>query len=126
MLADERLRNDALAALETTPGFENFAAIFMPHDDRLCGVHETAEARAMQEGTGGPLRVSRFQATLFEELEAIGVVGDQAAQWRDALGALAQGGAPTRIDVPATMHAELRPYQRDGLDWLAFLAEHAA
>ena len=100
----------------------SYFALDDPRFERLRDI--IAEARAMQEGTGGPLRVSRFQATLFEELEAIGVVGDQAAQWRDALGALAQGGAPTRIDVPATMHAELRPYQRDGLDWLAFLAEH--
>jgi superfamily II DNA or RNA helicase len=32
-------------------------------------------------------------------------------------------GTPRRIPVPEGFEAELRPYQRDGLDWLGFLAE---
>lgn len=97
---------------------------FALDDPRFARLRDViAEARAMQEGTGGHLRVSRFQTALFEELEGLGVVGEQAAAWRDAVGALAGGATPTRVDVPPALHAQLRPYQRDGLDWLCFLAE---
>ena len=40
------------------------------------------EARALQEVAGGPLRISRFQAGLWEELAALGVVGRQAQAWQ--------------------------------------------
>ena len=38
------------------------------------------EARALQDRTGGPLRISRFQAGLWEELAALGVVERQAGR----------------------------------------------
>ena len=40
------------------------------------------EARAMQDQPDDGLRISRFQAGLWEELSALGVVGHQAAAWQ--------------------------------------------
>ena len=85
------------------------------------------EARALQDVAGGPLRISRFQAGLWEELAALGVVGHQAA----GLAAAGAGRCSSSTRV-ADRHAaagrrcgaELRPYQLDGFGWLAFLWEH--
>ena len=40
------------------------------------------EARALQDQPDDGLRISRFQAGLWEELAALGVVGHQAAAWQ--------------------------------------------
>ena len=88
------------------------------------------EARALQDTVGGPLRISRFQAGLWEELAALGVVGHQAQAWQQQVqglleasraGGLAGSGRP---QPPDTLRARLRPYQLDGFGWLAFLWQH--
>src|SRR5262249_38958569 len=43
-----------------------------------------AEARALQDAPGDTVRLSRFQAGLWEELERIGVVSGQAAAWQES------------------------------------------
>ena len=43
-----------------------------------------------------------------------------ATGWVETL--LDPGTAPSSVDVPDTVQAELRPYQRRGLDWLAFMS----
>jgi SNF2 family DNA or RNA helicase len=82
------------------------------------------EARALQDSPGGPLRISRYQASFWDELAALGVVGHQAAAWREQVQGLLSAGAPGRTDPPAGLRAELRPYQQDGYGWLRFLWEH--
>jgi superfamily II DNA or RNA helicase len=82
------------------------------------------EARALTDAEEGPPRISRFQVGLFDELAELGVVTRQADEWRrqvDGLRAL-QGLEPATI--PASLRAELRPYQADGFSWLTTLYAH--
>lgn len=82
------------------------------------------EARALQDAPGGPLRVSRFQAGLWQELTDVGVVERQAQAWHDQVGGLLALDRLDHLDdaeVPATLRGQLRPYQVEGLAWLAFL-----
>ncbi|MGH3195628.1 MAG: SNF2-related protein [Streptosporangiaceae bacterium] len=81
------------------------------------------EARALQD-TPGPLKISRFQAGLWEELAALGVVGRQARAWQQQVQGLLEVGELGRGQPPDTLRARLRPYQLDGFQWLAFLWEH--
>jgi superfamily II DNA or RNA helicase len=83
-----------------------------------------AEARAMQdrdEPTGERVRVSRFQAGLWEDLQRLGVVTSQASAWEEAVRALAEASDEAPLGPPAGMEAALRPYQQAGFSWLAFL-----
>jgi hypothetical protein len=82
------------------------------------------EARALQDAPPSELRISRFQAGLWEELAELGVVSNQAASWRRQVDGLLSARALPRTEPPAGLDARLRPYQLDGFGWLAFLAEH--
>jgi superfamily II DNA or RNA helicase len=81
------------------------------------------EARALSESPSAPLRISRYQAGLWAELAALGVVTEQAQAWRRQVGALLELDAVAERDPPETLAAQLRPYQRDGFGWLASLWE---
>ncbi len=86
-----------------------------------------AEARQLTDDPRGPLRISRFQGSLWDDLVALGVVSRQADRWREAveaLGAFAGDGRLARQPVPRGFTAELRPYQQDGFDWLSFLYDN--
>jgi len=82
------------------------------------------EARALQDRPGGPLRISRFQAGLWEEFAALGVAATQAEAWQRQVGGLLALGSIEPQPPPAALSARLRPYQADGFGWLAFLWEH--
>jgi superfamily II DNA or RNA helicase len=82
------------------------------------------EARALQDAPPSELKISRFQAGLWEELAELGVVSGQAASWRRQVEGLLSAGTLQRTEPPAALNALLRPYQLDGFAWLAFLAEH--
>lgn len=82
------------------------------------------EARSLQDTPDDGLRISRYQAGLWDELAALGVVDQQAAAWRRQVGGLLELGAVAGAEPPATLDATLRPYQREGYDWLRFLWEH--
>ncbi len=82
------------------------------------------EARALQDSPGGPLRISRFQAGLWDELAQLGVVGHQAAAWQEQVQGLLALGEVGQAQPPAAVQALLRPYQLSGFQWLAFLWEH--
>ncbi len=79
------------------------------------------EARALSDAPSAPLRISRYQAGLWAELAALGVVTEQAQAWRDQIGALLDLDAVTEHDPPPSLLADLRPYQREGFAWLASL-----
>jgi superfamily II DNA or RNA helicase len=81
------------------------------------------EARALQDSPGGALRISRFQAGLWDELAELGVVSHQAQAWRRQVQGLLSIGTIDRGQPPPTLRARLRPYQLDGFGWLAFLWE---
>ena len=82
------------------------------------------EARALQETQDGPLRISRFQAGLWDEFAALGVTAAQAQAWQRQVGGLLALGSIEPVPPPAALSARLRPYQADGYSWLAFLWEH--
>ncbi|HEV7976202.1 DEAD/DEAH box helicase [Amycolatopsis sp.] len=79
------------------------------------------EARALQDAPGDRLKISRFQVGLWDELSALGVVGRQARAWKEQLAALRSIDTVDSTEPPATLLANLRPYQLDGFRWLAFL-----
>jgi superfamily II DNA or RNA helicase len=81
------------------------------------------EARELQDNKDAPLQISRFQAGLWDELAQLGIVDEQAAAWREAVGGLLEGGVKG-LPLPSTLNAELRPYQLEGFNWLSFLYRH--
>lgn len=85
-----------------------------------------AEARDLTDPVSGSLRVSLYQAGLWEQLVALGVVAEQSAAWQQRVGALLSGpgsaGALAETPaVPDTVQATLRPYQAAGFGWLRVL-----
>ena len=82
-----------------------------------------AEARELVDsGPGRQLRISAYQAGLWEELAELGVVEEQSRRWRERVQTLLNlGSDETRITVPDGLDAMLRPYQEQGLTWLAAL-----
>ena len=79
------------------------------------------EARGLAESPSAPVRISRYQAGLWAELAALGVVTEQAQEWQRQVDALLDLDAVAEHDPPASITASLRPYQRDGFRWLASL-----
>ncbi len=82
------------------------------------------EARSLQDKESDGLKLSKFQAGLWEELAALGVVTEQAAAWRQSLQGLLDVAFIPKIKTPVALKATLRPYQEQGFAWLAFLYEH--
>jgi superfamily II DNA or RNA helicase len=79
------------------------------------------EARGLTESPTASLRISRYQAGLWAELVALGVVTEQAQAWRRQVEALLDLDALAQHEPPASLTAPLRPYQREGFSWLALL-----
>ncbi|MCB0963869.1 MAG: DEAD/DEAH box helicase family protein, partial [Acidimicrobiales bacterium] len=83
------------------------------------------EARGLIDPDGdGAAKVNRFQASWWEELVSLGVVDRQSERWAASVDAMEALAAPEPVPPPAGLQAELRHYQQDGLDWLAFLHRH--
>jgi superfamily II DNA or RNA helicase len=83
------------------------------------------EARGLAEPNGEhAARINRFHTSWWEELSAIGAMAAQSAAWEQAIASLADLSAPEPVAPSPHLKAELRPYQQQGLDWLAFLHEH--
>jgi superfamily II DNA or RNA helicase len=81
------------------------------------------EARALTDSPTGSLRISRYQSTLWSEFAALGIVTAQAKAWQRQVDALLELDAIVEREPPATLDAQLRPYQREGFAWLASLWE---
>ncbi|MBF0816987.1 DEAD/DEAH box helicase [Microbacterium paludicola] len=82
------------------------------------------EARSLQDRPTGPLRISRWQTDLWEELVGIGLVQAQANDWLDRLRGLTEADRLEPVEVPPGFRAQLRDYQKAGLAWLDFLRRH--
>jgi SNF2 family DNA or RNA helicase len=77
----------------------------------------------------GKLRISRFNAGLWAELEQVADVVEQSDRWRrsvsDLVALTAEGvDGPESLPPPVGLKAELRPYQQHGFEWLTFLWRH--
>jgi superfamily II DNA or RNA helicase len=79
------------------------------------------EARGLADSPSAPLRISRYQAGLWGELAALGVVTEQAQAWQRQVEALLELETLAQHDQPASILASMRPYQSDGFHWLASL-----
>ena len=79
------------------------------------------EARSLQDQPDGALRISRFQAGLWDELASLGEVSHQAAAWNRQVRGLLSIAEIEGVPVPPAIRAHLRPYQLSGFQWLAFL-----
>lgn len=81
------------------------------------------EAAGFDEWETGP-RISRYQTALWSDFEDLADVSEPAVSWREAASALRNVERVEHAPLPAGLEAGLRPYQRDGFDWLAFLWRH--
>jgi superfamily II DNA or RNA helicase len=82
------------------------------------------EARALQDVPGDGVKVSRFQAGLWEQLLGLGVVEEQSERWTREVRGLLDAEVAEPPPVPAGLAAQLRPYQHEGYGWLSFLWDH--
>ncbi len=83
------------------------------------------ESRGLAEPDGdADARVNRFQVDWWEELAGLGVVEAQSARWASAMQRMRDLSTPEPVALPTGLDATLRPYQQEGLDWLAFLHRH--
>ena len=93
-----------------------------PRFDRLRQLIE--EARALHDpNTDGGLRLSPYQVGLMADLEELAIEQRHSNRWRQRVRGLLAVAAAVDVAVPDGLRAELRPYQREGLSWLARLWE---
>ncbi|WP_424935761.1 MULTISPECIES: DEAD/DEAH box helicase [Bacteria] len=96
-------------------------ALRHPSLDRLRELID--EAVELAEWETGP-RIHRAQVSLWADFEDLADEAYPAVAWRDRVHGLARAeGVPT-TPTPSAIAAELRPYQREGLDWLSLLWSH--
>jgi superfamily II DNA or RNA helicase len=82
------------------------------------------ESKALQDRHRPELSISRFQASLWDDLTDLGVAIDQSARWEQAVRGLRGISSIDDVAPPETLRAKLRPYQLDGYRWLRFLWTH--
>ncbi len=81
------------------------------------------EAGELTEWETGP-RISRYQTALWADFEDVADQSEPAVSWRATAEALRDIDRIPPTPLPAGLLAELRPYQRTGFEWLAFLWQH--
>ncbi|MFD5214865.1 SNF2-related protein [Microbacterium sp. NPDC058345] len=81
------------------------------------------EAAQLAEWETGP-RISRHQTALWADFEDLADHAEPAVAWRALADGLRDVHSVPTTPVPAGLNAELRPYQKQGFDWLAFLWRH--
>jgi superfamily II DNA or RNA helicase len=92
-----------------------------PAFDRLRELIE--EAGTLDEWETG-IRISRHQVSLFADFDDLADESIEAAPWRAAVEVLRDIESIAPTPLPAGIRATLRPYQKAGFDWLAFLWRH--
>lgn len=95
----------------------------IPELERLATLLD--EARRVRELTDDDLvPADTANATLWQEILDCGQADEAIADWSARQHTLASGGdGVTDVALPDTVHAELRPYQQDGFNWLCFLLD---
>lgn len=82
------------------------------------------EAGAMDDWEPDSQRISRYQVSLWDELEDLADEALDTTAWRESVGALRALEQIPVPEVPAGLQATLRPYQHEGFAWLSFLYDH--
>lgn len=78
------------------------------------------ELAAYTEVKDGEVRVNSLAALALEDLASGAGTFEADIEWRKLIGKLK---TPEDFELPSTLQAELRPYQHDGVRWLANLAQ---
>jgi SNF2 family DNA or RNA helicase len=81
------------------------------------------EAATLAEWETEP-RISRHQTALWEDFEDLADQSEAAVSWRALAEGLRSVQSVPATPVPTGLVAYLRPYQKQGFDWLAFLWQH--
>ncbi|MDQ1177821.1 DEAD/DEAH box helicase [Microbacterium sp. SORGH_AS_0421] len=81
------------------------------------------EAASLDEWETGP-RLPRTHLALWAEFEDLADQSEAAVEWRALARALRDITEVPVVPTPIGFRAELRPYQREGLSWLALLHAH--
>ncbi|WP_394161923.1 SNF2-related protein [Galactobacter valiniphilus] len=81
------------------------------------------EASQLTDSKKDPLRITRYQVSLWEELESLATTVEGPDSWHAAISGLANLGQGLEVDLPSSVDATLRPYQLEGFRWLASLWE---
>lgn len=83
------------------------------------------EARDLDEWEPDqPMTVTPLQAGLWSEFDQLADETSHDERWQTIASGLLGATPPESVPVPATVHAELRPYQHAGYAWLSFLLSH--
>lgn len=82
------------------------------------------ESRALLDAPPATIRLSRLNATMWDDVAELGPLDGAADAWRGAARALSRSTGVSVQPVPTGLAATLRPYQHAGFDWLAFLFAH--
>ncbi|MGL4305235.1 MAG: SNF2-related protein [Mycobacteriaceae bacterium] len=82
------------------------------------------EARELGDDSATLMQINRFQASSWNELVALGVVDKQAKLWKEQVTGLLDITAVPEPDVPESLCADLRPYQKSGYSWLSFIYQY--
>ena len=94
-----------------------------PAFDRLKELIE--EARELDEWEPDqPMTVTPLQAGLWSEFDQLADETEHDERWQAIASGLLGATPPGDVPVPASVHAELRPYQHAGYAWLSFLRTH--
>ncbi len=80
-----------------------------------------AEAAQLADRKSDELRITRYQASLWEELDALAANTEGPDSWYAGVGSLLDFSESGPLDLPAGLDASLRPYQVDGFRWLGTL-----
>ncbi len=85
-----------------------------------------ADCAATEGAEAGHFRLGNIYAPFVKSsLDALdGVDVEDTPQWRLKAGQSNRAMRVTEVEVPAHIDATLRPYQRDGINWLRFLEEN--
>ncbi|MGS0754182.1 DEAD/DEAH box helicase [Roseateles sp. GG27B] len=90
----------------------------------LAALLELVGDRSPHDFSGDSLKLSRLDALRASAALGEGAVWEGSAALRTMLKQLAGQTELPETPLPAGVHAELRPYQRQGLSWLQFLRQH--
>lgn len=76
------------------------------------------------EETGNHVRLSHFHVTLIDELFAAAQNKQEDTSFQQRLARLRDFDGIREQPVPVSLQGQLRPYQKEGVDWLHFLCDY--
>lgn len=114
----------ALADNEPSLMLDDGQYLMLTHPELLKLRQLIIEARQLSDKESSELSISRFQASLWDELQQLGIVKAQAEAWESAVHGLLDVKSMPKVAVPKSLKATFRPYQKEGYQWLHFLWSH--